>query len=81
MLKAWGKREHRNTFVTTDMEYPSNLLPWAREKCRVVRSDDYLLDAGKIEKAVDERTISPCDIARRVLERSEEQPQGAKKDL
>jgi selenocysteine lyase/cysteine desulfurase len=58
MLKEWGKREHRDTFVTTDMEYPSNLLPWMREKCRVVKSRDYLLDMGDVEKNMDERTIA-----------------------
>jgi selenocysteine lyase/cysteine desulfurase len=58
MLKAWGKREHRDTFVTTDMEYPSNLLPWNRDKCRIVKSDGYLLDINDIEKAIDDETIA-----------------------
>jgi len=58
MLKEWGRRENRDTFVTTDMEYPSNILPWTREKCRVVKSRDYLLDIGDIEKNIDERTIA-----------------------
>jgi selenocysteine lyase/cysteine desulfurase len=58
MLKDLGKRERRDTFVTTDMEYPSNLLSWVKEKCRVVRSDDYLIDMGDIEKAIDDRTIA-----------------------
>ncbi|MDY6986285.1 MAG: aminotransferase class V-fold PLP-dependent enzyme [Candidatus Thermoplasmatota archaeon] len=58
MLKELGKREHRDTFVTTDMEYPSNLLPWLKEKHRVVNSKDYKLDINEIEKAIDEKTIA-----------------------
>jgi len=58
MLRELGKREHRDTFVTTDIEYPSNLLPWTREKCRIVRNDDHLIDINDIEKAVDDKTIA-----------------------
>jgi selenocysteine lyase/cysteine desulfurase len=58
MLEALGKREHRYTFVTTDMEYPSNLLPWIRGKNRVIRNKDHRIELEDIERAVDEDTIA-----------------------
>jgi len=58
MLEELGRREHRDTFVTTDMEYPSNLLPWIRGKNRVIRSRDRVIELDDIERAVDEDTIA-----------------------
>jgi len=58
MLEKLGKKEHRDTFVTTDMEYPSNLLPWTRGKNRVIKSRDHVIELEDIERAVDEDTIA-----------------------
>jgi len=64
IMQKRSKKEKRNNIITTDMEFPSNLLPWLniqrgdpQIKIDIIKSRDYRIDLNDIEKAVDEKTL------------------------
>ena len=57
-ISAWSRADN---VITSDMEFPSNFVPWKRlerrgVECRAVTSRDGAFELADIERLVDEKT-------------------------